>query len=266
MGADNLEPLKRSNPKTVIYECGDPFRGQIDMNCTKPPFNDVRVRQAVKYATDASEYTKTLFGGGGKQCGPVGALTEWALPDSELPKQDIDKAKALLAEAGVTGLKVKNTVTAFPLGVAMAPIAGDQLRKAGIDTEIDTLEPAPWMLRVYFKSGAGPQYILSTYQHYGYADPDGYIYNFYHSKGSENNTGYANPKLDDLLDKERHELDPAKRKEYLLEAQRLLIEESPSVFIFIPVNRVVTQPYVKAWFPQPLFAGLGEFQEIWLDK
>jgi len=266
IGADNIEPVKRSNPKTIFYECGDPFRGQIDMNCTKPPFDDVRVRQAVMYATDPSEYIKTLFGGGGKQSGPLGALTEWALPDSELPQQDIEKAKALLAEAGVTNLKIKNTVTAFPLGTSMAPITGDQLGKAGIDTEIDTLEAAPWMLRVYFKSSAGPQYQMASYQHYGYADPDGYIYNFYYSKGSENNTGYSNPTLDDLLDKERHELDPAKRKEYLLEAQRLLIQDAPSVFIFKPVNNVITQPYVKAWFPQPLFAGLGEFQEMWLDK
>jgi len=265
VSADTVDPLMKTNPKTVLYELAEPYRGQIDMDCTKPPFNDVRVRQAVKYATDATDYIKTIAPGG-QQYGPVGALSEWSVPDSELPKQDIEKAKALLAEAGMSSLKVKNTVTAFCIGTSMAPITQDQLKQVGIDTEIETLEAAPWMMRVYFKTAKGPQYQMAVYLHYGYADPDGYLYNFYHSTGSENNTGYSNPNLDDLLDKERHELDKAKRKEYLLEAQRILIEECPSVFFMGIVNRLVTQPHVKGWYPQPLFSGNGEFAEMWLDK
>ena len=259
-----LGPLRGTNPDMVTYNYQVPYFVEIDLNCTKAPLNDVRVRQAIKFGSYWKEYADVLALGAAEQCGPLATLKEWALPASELPQQDIAKARQLLADAGYPdGLKLVAKVTAFPQGTTLAPVYKEQMKKIGIDIEIQNMETLPWMADVY---GTKRNYETSIHYHYGYTDPDGYLYSFFHSKGSESSTGYSNPTVDDLLDKQRKEMDKAKRKEYLLEIQRILLDESPFVWLHTTSLTATLQPNVHGWMPQPLFAyDPGPAEVMWLD-
>ena len=61
-------------------------------------------------------------------------------------------------------------------------------------------------------------------------------------------------------------MDKAKRKEYLLEAQRILLEERPSVYILVANYVHFTQPYVKGYQYVTIGAAQAEFAEVWLDN
>jgi len=264
VAANEIDPLKKSNPDVVLGEYFVPWFDELPMDCNKPPFNDVRVRQAVKFASDYSEYVKTLYGSRGRQVGPVGGLVDWSLPDSELQQHGYnpEKAKALLAEAGYAGgLKVTATIVT---GSTWPVVMQDQLRRVGIDVKLDELTLVEWMVRVYSTKS---DFQISAQPHYGYADPDGFLYTFFHSKGAENNTHYSNPQVDALLDEQRSTLDVAKRKEIVNEIQRILLDESPVVWLDTAYHQTALQKYVRGWYPDFLLVqNPGNIEEMWLDK
>ena len=265
VGQTQFESLRGTNPDMQTFEYQVPYFTEIDLNTRKPPLSDVRVRQAIKFGTDWKEYAVLLGLGQAAQCGPLATLKEWAVPTDELPGQDVVKAKQLLADAGFpNGLKLTARVANFAQGTAMAPIYQSQMKKIGIDLEIEVMEIMAWGVAVYGTKG---DYQTSIHYHYGYTDPDGYLYSFFHSNGGENSTGYANPRVDELLDQQRRETDKAKRKEYLLEIQRILIDESPFVWLHTTTLTYCLQPWVRGWMPQPLFAyDPGPAEVMWLDK
>jgi len=225
----------------------------------------VRVRQAVMYATDYEMYNSIAFDNMGQRIGPLGWLLDWTLPLEELPKTDIAKAKQLLTEAGYPdGFKVTAQEAVFAAGTSFFPLFKAQLAKIGIDVSAEVLETAEWMRRVYSRGG---DFTCSVHGHYGYADPDQYLSPFLTTTGPENNTGYSNPKLDELIAKQRAEMDPVKRKEILYEVQRILFAESPYVYVTGYAATGLRHPYFKGGGTEVLGVYFGgEWEYVWLDK
>jgi oligopeptide transport system substrate-binding protein len=67
-----------------------------------------------------------------------------------------------------------------------------------------------------------------------------------------NDTGYRNPRYDELLAASMRESDPARRRALLEEAERLLLEDQPLMPIYFYVNRRVVKPWVRGWAPNLL--------------
>ena len=102
-----VEPLKKRRPGLKIAEFPSNVVNLIDMRTDKPPFNDVRVRQAVSLALDRKGMVDATLEGVGAVNGPLpAALSEWALPIAELGesaryyRHDPAEARRLLAAAG----------------------------------------------------------------------------------------------------------------------------------------------------------------------
>ena len=130
----------------------------IGMNVQNPPFNDVKVRQAMAYAIpyqkimDAVLYglAKPMFGA------PADAPTEVAWPQPHKFNTDLDKAKKLLAEAGVSNI---NVPISFDLGFAgvnepIAVLVQESLAQIGITTTINKVPGANWRTELTKKDDA----------------------------------------------------------------------------------------------------------------
>lgn len=195
------------------------------------PFYDIRVREAIDLALDRDQFMLLNQDGEGNYNGPIQwAQTKWALPQEELRafyKYDPERAKQLLAEAGYpNGFSVKMKIPKLvgPTFIADgAFIVKDQLAKVGINVEVIEVE-----LGTFIGSTIIPgNFDMAFFPNLPYDEPDRPLA-FYHSlgvTGSGNWTNYTNPELDKLIDAQAEEFDEEKRKQIILEAQRMILKE-----------------------------------------
>ena len=84
-----------------------------------------------------------------------------------------------------------------------------------------------------------------------------------HPENSENRSFYRNPKLDEILDSARAEVDREKRLALYAEANAILADDAPWAFLSYAVDMFAWQPYVKGFRPHPVW--LNEYRNVWLD-
>ncbi len=228
----------------------------IGMNVTKPPFDNVKLRQAVAYAIpyqkimDAVMFGRALplFGG------PQEVTTdEW--PQRTRYTTDMAKAKALAAEAGYGG--GLETTLSFDLGYAvvnepLCVLVQESLAEIGIKVTIDKVPGANW--RAEFMKKTLP---LITNTFGGWLNfPDYFFYWAYHGQNAIFNTmSYKNPALDKLVDAARFETDPAKYKEEVIGFIKIAYDEVPRVPLFQQYLNVAMQRDVtgyRYWFHRQL--------------
>src|SRR3989449_6785043 len=123
----------------------------LNINASRGPLKDVRVRQAISWAVDRAQVMRVAAAGFGRLTAPATApMKQWQLPEEQWMryyKPDPDKAKKLLADAGhAGGFTVKlGVIPTFPTMVSGAPVVAAQLKKAGITAEIENVEYAVWI-------------------------------------------------------------------------------------------------------------------------
>jgi len=209
-----------------------PFMGLI-FNTAVKPFSDPRVRQAIAYTIDRQAIIDTAFNGRGY---PIFGL---AMPESSLAydpkfdnyfKVDLDKAKALMKEAGYAdGFKAKLLATSqYAFHQQTAVVVKAELMKIGIDLELDLPD---WATRL--QKGSKAEYDMTVIGTAGdITDPD-FVSDYFASGSTRLNAspGFSDPRVDELLAAGRAELDEAKRKAIYGELQQRVLELSPSVFL-----------------------------------
>jgi peptide/nickel transport system substrate-binding protein len=197
----------------------------------RPPFNDIRVREAIDLALDRDDFINVIWSGEGQYNGPIQwPQVKWALPQEELRsfyRHDLARAKQLLTEAGLPdGFKTKMKLPKLP-GAAivgdMAVLIKDQLKGVGIDVQLDEVELGAYIANVILPGN----FDMTFFPNLPWDEPDRPL-SFYHSlgvTGSGNWTNYTNPELDKLIDAQAEEFDEATRQGIILEAQRLILPE-----------------------------------------
>ena len=206
-------------------------------NQARPPFDDPKVRQALAYGIDREEITEAAKFG-------LATVNQTAIPeDSEYffdyapYERDVDKAKSLLQEAGVTGrLPMELIVTnEFPETVTSGQVMQDQLEEIGVDVAVRTLDFAAWL----DAQGKGDfdAFMLGWL---GNIDPDDFYYAQHHSTGTNNFQKYANPEVDRALDAARAETDEDARQELYDEAVKQIVDDASYVYLYNP-------EVVQAW-------------------
>lgn len=201
------------------------------------PFQDAKVRQAVAHAIDRQAITGGAFFG---LATPItgGVIPEWnwgyAGLDHFAPGADVEKAKALLAEAGYPdGFATSLTVaSSFPAMVAMAPILQANLAAVGIQAEIKTMEIPRYWDEVWGPSNFD---ITTMYWVSPLADPDDFVTNNYKCGMAINVQKSCSEAMDALLDEAKSATTEEARKAAYAKQQELSLEEMPIV------------PLVNAW-------------------
>lgn len=133
------------------------------------PFQDIRVRQAVALSLDRQQIIDFAFGG---QAAPTYGWTQWGLTDDsklKFQKQDIEAARALMAEAKPERTNIKYLVRAGSNHSAIAQIIKQSLDKIGINAELESVDGGVWAKRVW---GTRPSDMDMTNSGYtGFAHP-----------------------------------------------------------------------------------------------
>ena len=181
--------------------------------------SDKRIRQAIRYAIDHDEIIASRGGSDAALGGPIPSLDPGYEDLTDLYPHDVEKAKALMAEAGYDEdhplelrLTYANTY-ASELGDQLR----SQLRKIGIDLKVSVVEFSTWLQDVY----TNHDYDLSLVDHneshdfYQWADPDYYY-------------GYDNQQVQDLYAQAIAATDDKTRDELLAKAARIVSEDAPA--------------------------------------
>ena len=217
----------------TLYRAVNLSTTYIGFNAQKKPFDDVRVRQAINYAVDVESIIGAVMQGVGEQAnGPLGPNV-WASNQSLEPYgHDVEKAKALLAEAGYAdGFKTSIWTNDNKTRMDIAEIVQNQLKAVNIEAEVQVVEWGAYLDGT--ARGEHDMFILGWTTVTG--DADYGLYALYHSSqfgDAGNRTFYGNERVDELLDKARVAVDPAERETLYLEAQQIIRDEAPWIFLY----------------------------------
>ncbi len=201
----------------------------LGLNAFKKPLSDVRVRQALNYATDVDAIIKNVLEGNGRRTpGPFTPLMFGYDPNVKGYSYDPAKAKRLLAEAGYPdGLEITldSPDGRYQGDKEIAEALAGQWQKTGFKPKVQVAE---W--GAYFKRYLGKQF------------PDAYLlglggpmqdvdelYNLVSSKGR--GLYYKYEKVDMLFDAGRSTMDPAKRRRIYSDLGKAMVEDATWVFL-----------------------------------
>ncbi|MCR5762328.1 MAG: hypothetical protein K6G00_02970 [Treponema sp.] len=228
--ADSVEQL--GNKDVTKYQRNSNSVQLLALNNAVAPFDDVRVRKAINYLVDADEIIKTVnYGYGVKTGSPlIPALVKYYNSDVDDDYNlNIDKARSLLKEAGYeNGFSFSITIpSAYTVHVRTGEVIVNQLSKAGIKASIKQVDWASWLQNVY----TDRQYestIISVDGSLAY--PTAFL-SRYCSNASNNFVNFKSEAYDAIYEKAVRTVNEEDKIAYFKDAQRILSEESASVYI-----------------------------------
>jgi peptide/nickel transport system substrate-binding protein len=194
------------------------------------PFGtDPRLRQAFSYAIDRDAINQVVFEGAfaaGNQ--PFPPTSPWYDADYPVEGRDVEKAKALLAEAGYPdGIDLVVQVPNTTIPLQLMQVIQSMTAEAGINIEIVSKEFATLL-----SDQTAGDYQASQIGWSGRVDPDGNIHQFVTTDGGINDAGYSNAAVDDALNAARTQADVASRKTQYDAARDVLINDAPLVYLY----------------------------------
>ena len=216
-------PQIQSDPRFKVVIGATEGETILSTNNKKPPFDNLKVRQAIAHALDR----KAIIDGGSSGLGvPIGShfspANEAYVDLTGTYPYDPEKAKALLAEAGFAD-GIKATLKLPPPGYARdgGQVIASQLRDVGIDLEIIPVEWADWLQQVF----KDKDYDLSIVSHTEPNDIGIYARKDYYFQ-------YDNPDFDKVIAELDVTSDQAKRNELYKQAQKILADDAVNGFLF----------------------------------
>ncbi|MEA4962333.1 glutathione ABC transporter substrate-binding protein [Lutispora sp.] len=217
-------------------------------NCKKAPFDNIKVRQAINMAINKEAIFNVVYQGVGSIASAPMSSVVWSFNDKLAPHEyNIEKAKALLAEAGYpNGLEITISCDQNQERLDTAEMAQAQLSEIGVKANIETLERGAFIDKVI--GGNLEMFGLGWTSDTG--DPDYSLYASFHSSmhgAGGNMSFYTNKKVDELLQLGRSSTDPEVRKNAYFEAQEIVWEEVPCVFLQCPEEVVVYNANIQGF-------------------
>ena len=191
------------------------------MWCDTPPFNDVRVRTAMKLVVDRKAFVQTALLGVGVpgNDAPVSPLASDAYRHDVIPR-DVKKATQLLAEAGYPhGLSVDlYTTGAYPAMIPAAQVYQQMAADAGIKVNVIVSPPDSYWNQIWLKRP-----FVTSY--WGDRPTSEALSVAYLKKAAYNETHWFRDDYDALIDKAGATIDAGKRRALYQQAQKLLADQ-----------------------------------------
>lgn len=238
--AEQVETIK-SKPGFTLNEAVSVENKYLWFRCSKPPFNDPKLRLAVAHAIDRDIILEVLGVSGTPSNAWVSPVKFGYVDTPNYPEYDPEKCQALLAEAGFPGgqglpkLEYITSVGFYPKTKEYGEVITAMLQEQGFDIEFSAMEIAAWADRLYDRPGGGPGHMVDCGWATGSPEPDLVLRTHFHSS-SKRICGIEDAELDAVLDKERNATDPAVRKKIIQEeVMPMLAEKVPSLSLFTSV-------------------------------
>ena len=260
--ANDVERLEQNKDTEIVKRLSTVVE-YLDMNVTKKPLDDVRVRQAIDYAIDEEAIVQSVYRGNAEYCATTVTPNMNYYDDSDTEcRFDVDKAKALLKEAGVSDLKLTLTCAENANRLNAATIIQNMLAEVGITVEIQSYESGTF----YDMVDAGEtELFIVGFGAVGFPEPDNNIYGPYHSKQNPtNNMGfYSDPELDAMLDAQRATDDGPEREKIIKDIQKYLRENLPVIPYANSQQVLGIRSNVKGFTPTP--AASHFFEKVYFE-
>ncbi|WP_211110282.1 ABC transporter substrate-binding protein [Acuticoccus mangrovi] len=227
---EEQEKLASSSVAHVDFVPTGSWHGII-MHNEKEPFTDKKVRQAVYALIDKPLFAEiAMFGAATPTHSPIPPTSPYFDKDIPIGTADVEKAKALLAEAGFPN-GFEQTIYVPAESSAMERLAvsfRDAARQAGITIDIQPI-PSDRFFSEY--EGKVP---LFTTNFYGRTTMDTMLYPWLHSSGSWNNNlwHFSNPEMDKILDDARITTDEETLAGFYKRVQEIVVEDVPGVVVY----------------------------------
>lgn len=201
----------------------------VGFNCEKKPFDDVKVRQAIAHAINVDDVIQIAFGGVATPAkfSMIPPKVDYHLDNPVDYGQDLEKAKALLAEAGFPdGFQTTLWCSDSQIMREISVVIQDLLRKIGVNAEIKPMEQGAY----YSATGKGEHeiFIMSKTS----IDPDSMLRAMYHTEAfglSGNRAFWATPEIDELINKAATSIDPDEVAQLYQEIQVKVAENVPLI-------------------------------------
>lgn len=240
----------------------------LEFNVVDPPFNSKKLRLAIAHALDKQEIMQAAYFGLAEtsdQRFPKGSVWYFDVPT---PKYDLNKAKALLKEAGYKGETLELMGNRGEVAEVEGAAIQAQLKKVGVKIELKIFERASALEarrqgKFMFKLAGGSDFPdpLPAYNEYVCeADP---------RNRAVNESGYCDKEYDALIKKADVEVDLEKRKALFKQVVAKLVDDSPLVPIGFTPRFFTFREHVKGFTTnssgdfQPFIGGLSR---AWIDK
>jgi len=237
--AQNVAAL-RANDAITVHEAGGLGFNAFSLNTTAAPFDDIAVRKALQMAVDPEVTQRVVFfDTGSVSSGPIPPSHGWAHdPEFDPYAYDPEGARAMLAEAGYTDpVPFEITVINSPSLIRMAEIIQAQASEAGFAPTIKQIDGASLIVVLRAKD-----FDMSWSPWSGRPDPDGNMFNYFTIDGPNNFPGNENAEVDRLLREARVTTDQAARAELYQQAQALIAEDAPMLFMHFDSTLQATTP------------------------
>jgi peptide/nickel transport system substrate-binding protein len=283
MMAGNLQVMDTPNPDdipVITKRMGDKVvmaRKQgfniayLALNNEKKPFDNPKVRQAIAHAVDKNGIISAIYGGNGEAAVNPMPPTLWGYNDQlKSPEYNIEKAKALLAEAGLAK-GFETTLYAMPVPRPYMPdgrkvaeaIQGD-LAKIGVKAKIVSYEWGTYLEKT--RMGEHEMALLGWTGDIG--DPDNFLYVLLDKdnavKPAQNISFYKNDAVHNWLIQAQTESDVKKRSDLYRKAQAQILQDVPLVPLAHSIDVVPLQSKVQGFVIDP--TGRRRFAKVWLGK
>ncbi|KOV31007.1 peptide ABC transporter substrate-binding protein [Streptomyces sp. XY431] len=269
---ESYDRLRNGGTGTLYFGEG---LSTVNLNVTSMdgPLGDLRVRQALSLALDRSGFVRTGLAGAGTVTGSLTTRAAWAgLPEDVRTaafahltptEQDIERAKALVKEAGASGRTLTVATSSIGQDVSLLATAVQSAgARIGLDIQLRTIAPNAFTsLFTDPKAREGLDMFPETYYD-SITDPLDLLANF-RTGAYQNFAGYSDPAYDELVDRASAEYDPAERGAVEAQLQRTASEK----LLWIPVaewptalflnKRVTGAPTTISYLYYPWAADVG---------
>ena len=202
--------------------------GKSDLAQKNPLGKDPRVREAFELALDRDGIVQVAMDG------EADVGNQWVAPSNPyyaknvpVPKRNVERAKALLKEAGVPNPSFTLMTPTTSDAQRVAQVVQAMVKEAGFDLKIQSTEFATSLDLA--DKGQFEAYVLAWS---GRADPDGNVFSFDACKQPLNYAGYCKPEVDELLNKSRSLREPADRRKVYEQLADIVLKDRPIVYLY----------------------------------
>ena len=202
--------------------------GKSEKAQQNPLGKDARVREALELSIDRQGLVQVVMDNeaqvGNQWVAPSNA---WYAKNVPIPRRDIQRAKALLKEAGVPNPSFTMVAPTTSDAQRLAVVIQAMARDAGFDIKIQAAEFATSLNMA--DKGDYEAYVLAWS---GRPDPDGNLFSFHGCKQPLNYAGYCDAETDKLLAQSRATRDPAERKKVFEQIAAKVLKERPVIYLY----------------------------------
>lgn len=226
----------------------------IGFDCSEPPFDDSKVRQAFAHAIDKGAIARLILKDIAR---PASGILPPGMPgyneDLEGLEFEPEKARAALRECRYGGPEDLPAITYTTAGLGdVSPITealADMWQKnLGVAVTVRQIEPEryPYVIREEKDDLFDIGWMAD------YPDPQNFLDVLFHSRSEENIGEYSNPEIDEMLEEARRETDPDARTALYQDIEQALVADAACIPLFFSTSYILVKPYVKGFIPSPL--------------